>query len=274
MDEKRWMHPLPLRNITLPSSVMMEVSETQDIDLYKYYAEREISLLLSNETDNHSLDHWEPTIQAVHDVQGTIILQLNSSRQYIEAASRETALHDIHQMIQSFADQAAEAERTGFDGVEILGTKGSGVYSFMSSEANERTGQWGGSREDRLHFPLAAARHIREYTGGDFPVLFRLPCAGIGIDEEEITEAAEQLEASGVDMLHIGSGRHGSSPESIHHNIYTALSIKQAVSLPVAVSFGNEAGEASLQQCEDTSLDGISLTHGNDAWKPLFLTKN
>lgn len=69
--------------------------------------------------------------------------------------ARQANENDIQALIQAFANATRLAIQAGFDGVEIHGANGFLLQQFYSAKSNRRTDQWGGSRENRMKFPLA-----------------------------------------------------------------------------------------------------------------------
>ena len=45
---------------------------------------------------------------------------------------------------------------------------------FLSAYTNHRTDEYGGSLENRARFALETIHKIKEYTGSDFPLIYRL----------------------------------------------------------------------------------------------------
>jgi 2,4-dienoyl-CoA reductase-like NADH-dependent reductase (Old Yellow Enzyme family) len=86
---------------------------------------------------------------------------------------REMTEADIETAIRAFADAAVRAKRAGFDGVEIHGANTYLLQQFLSPHSNRRSDRWGGSLENRLRFPLAVVRRVREAVGADYPVAYR-----------------------------------------------------------------------------------------------------
>jgi NADH:flavin oxidoreductases, Old Yellow Enzyme family len=67
---------------------------------------------------------------------------------------RELTVEEIKQTVKDFAAAAKNAVAAGFDGVEIHGANGYLVQQFLSSNANLRTDEYGGSIENRARFLL------------------------------------------------------------------------------------------------------------------------
>ena len=81
-----------------------------------------------------------------------------------------SAIPEIKEIEEKYAQAALRAKKAGFDGVEIHSV---GYYlgqQFLSKTANIRTDEYGGSRENRMRFHLNIIRRIRELCGKDFVI--------------------------------------------------------------------------------------------------------
>lgn len=72
--------------------------------------------------------------------------------------SRPRALStaEVKQVVQDFANAAANAVEAGFDGVELHGANGYLIEQFLNPHINNRTDEYGGSVENRSRFLLEA----------------------------------------------------------------------------------------------------------------------
>lgn len=68
----------------------------------------------------------------------------------------------IAMLVENFGRAAERAARVGFDFIELHSAHGYLLHQFLSPLSNRRTDQWGGSLENRMRFPLAVARRVRE----------------------------------------------------------------------------------------------------------------
>jgi 2,4-dienoyl-CoA reductase (NADPH2) len=113
--------------------------------------------------------------------------------------------------INDFGKCAALAREAGYDGVEIMGSEGYLINQFIAPRTNKRTDDWGGSLENRLRFPLAIMRKVREKAGNDFIVIFRISMLDLvedGSTWEEVETLALELEKAGASIINTGIGWH------------------------------------------------------------------
>ncbi|WP_019170432.1 NADH:flavin oxidoreductase/NADH oxidase [Pseudaminobacter salicylatoxidans] len=68
----------------------------------------------------------------------------------------------IERIVALFAESAQRALRAGFDFIELHSAHGYLLHQFLSPLSNKRTDKWGGSLENRMRFPVAVARAVRE----------------------------------------------------------------------------------------------------------------
>ena len=116
---------------------------------------------------------------------------------------------EIYEFIDKFAEAAERAYRAGYDLIQIQGGAGSLLNQFISPYLNKRTDEFGGSLENRMRFPLAVIRAIKDTVGRDFPLSFRL-CAEEfvegGISIKDSPTIAKILEEACIDEINIVTG--------------------------------------------------------------------
>ncbi|MBS0409808.1 MAG: NADPH-dependent 2,4-dienoyl-CoA reductase [Proteobacteria bacterium] len=110
----------------------------------------------------------------------------------------------IEKQIADFATCAAMARLAGYDGVEIIGSAGYLLSTFLVEKTNQRTDQWGGSFENRMRFPVEVVRRVREAVGDDFIVIFRIAAMDMlegGMSWDEVVTLAKAVEAAGANII-------------------------------------------------------------------------
>ncbi|APS28670.1 NADPH-dependent 2,4-dienoyl-CoA reductase [Pectobacterium brasiliense] len=177
--------------------------------------------------DEAQLAHHQVLTQAVHDAGGKIALQILHAGRYsyqpdpvapsaIQApinrfAPREMSTQDIVQTIDDFARCAALAQQAGYDGVEIMGSEGYLINQFLVTHTNHRDDEWGGDFQRRSRFALEIVRAVRERTGPDFILIYRLSMLDLieeGSSWQEIVQLAQAIEQAGATLINTGIGWH------------------------------------------------------------------
>ena len=117
---------------------------------------------------------------------------------------REMTEDDIEQTLADFARCARLAKAAGYDGVEIIGSAGYLLSTFLLEKTNQRGDRWGGSYENRMRFPLAVLRRVREAVGDDFIVIYRIAAMEMmadGSSWEEVVQLGKAVEAAGATIM-------------------------------------------------------------------------
>ncbi|MBK6737683.1 MAG: NADPH-dependent 2,4-dienoyl-CoA reductase [Haliea sp.] len=117
-----------------------------------------------------------------------------------------TALDEegIEKQLSDFANCARLAREAGYDGVEIIGSAGYLLSTFLVAKTNQRTDQWGGSYENRMRFPVEVVRRIRAAVGEDFIVIFRIAAMDMlqgGMSWDEVVQLGQSIEKAGANII-------------------------------------------------------------------------
>lgn len=110
----------------------------------------------------------------------------------------------IEEQIAAFGNCARLAEEAGYDGVEIIGSAGYLISTFLVRKTNLREDRWGGSWENRMRFALEVVRRVRASVSPDFVLIFRISAMDMlegGLAWEEVLSLAKALEAEGADVI-------------------------------------------------------------------------
>ena len=103
----------------------------------------------------------------------------------------------IEKQIADFANCAALAKLAGYDGVEIIGSAGYLLSTFLVEKTNLRTDRWGGPWENRMRFPVEVVRRVRAAVGRDFIVIFRISAMDMldgGLAWDEVVSLGQAVE--------------------------------------------------------------------------------
>jgi 2,4-dienoyl-CoA reductase-like NADH-dependent reductase (Old Yellow Enzyme family) len=121
----------------------------------------------------------------------------------------------IEGVIEGFANAAADAQRIGFDGIEIHGAHGYLVDQFFWAGTNQRTDAWGGGMANRGRFAVEIIKAIRAATDPDYPIILRYSqwkqqdyAARLADTPQLLEEFLTPLSEAGVDMFHCSTRRY------------------------------------------------------------------
>ncbi|WP_221348234.1 NADH:flavin oxidoreductase [Streptomyces beigongshangae] len=181
---------------------------------------------------------WAKVAEAVHAAGGTIVPQLwhvgmvrsageppfadapaiGPSGLRVDGTAgqgKEMTQTDLDDVIRAFAGAAADAERIGFDGVELHGAHGYLLDQFLWAGTNRRTDAYGGDLVARTKFAAEVVAAVRAAVSPDFPVIFRYSQwkmeaykARLAQTPAELEALLEPLAAAGVDVFHASTRRY------------------------------------------------------------------
>ena len=183
-----------------------------------------------------ALAGWKKVVDAVHEAGGKIAPQLwhvgavrrpgvgpdpevpGMGPSGISSAGKRKAHtlseEEVQDCIDAFAQAAADAERIGFDAIELHGAHGYLIDQFFWEVTNERTDRWGGSFEKRSQFAIDILQAVRKRVSADFPVIFRFSqwkqqdySAKLVHSPEQLEQFLLPLSEAGVDIFHASQRR-------------------------------------------------------------------
>jgi 2,4-dienoyl-CoA reductase (NADPH2) len=99
---------------------------------------------------------------------------------------------------------AVMAQKAGYDGVEIIGSAGYLISTFLVEKTNLRDDAYGGSYENRMRFALEIVEQTRTAVGPNFIIIFRIAAMDMlegGMSWDEIVTLAQRLEQVGVSII-------------------------------------------------------------------------
>lgn len=162
---------------------------------------------------------------------------------------RELTIDEIKAIEEKYAQAALRAKKAGFDGVEIHSV---GYYlgqQFLSSTANIRTDEYGGSRENRMRFHLNIVKRIRELCGDDFAIIIKLSVIEQGTDGGiSLVDGmyySKRFQDAGVDAIEVLAGKWSSEagkkelPDSAYPDCM-AVALCQLVKAGILVQTGKK----------------------------------
>ncbi len=117
----------------------------------------------------------------------------------------------IEKQIADIVATAVNAQKAGYDGVEIMGSEGYFLNQFLVTHTNKRTDRWGGSYENRMRLPVEVVRRVRAAVGNDFIIIYRLSMIDLipdGSSFAEVVQLAQAVEKAGASIINTGIGWH------------------------------------------------------------------
>jgi 2,4-dienoyl-CoA reductase (NADPH2) len=199
--------------------------------------------------------------RAVHEEGGKIVMQILHSGRYgyqpfiVSASDKKAPISKfkpkalteagIESTIRDYVRCAKLAQKSGYDGVEIMGSEGYLLNQFLCARTNQRTDRWGGSIENRMRLPVEIVRRVRAAVGANFIIMYRhsiLDLVEGGNSWDEVIAVAQALEKVGVTLFNTGIGWHEARVPTIVTSVpraaFAAVSgrLKAAVSIPVIAS--------------------------------------
>lgn len=171
----------------------------------------------------------------------------------------------LNRVRDAFVATARRAARLGIDAIELHAAHGYLLHQFLSPIANQRTDEYGGSRENRMRFPLEVFDAVRAEFPADRPVGVRVSATDWvegGWTPDDTVAFAQELKRRGADWIDVSSG--GVSPlQKIAlgpgYQVQFARTVKAETGLPtMAVGLITEALQAE-QILEDGDADMIAM---------------
>ncbi|MEU6539651.1 FAD-dependent oxidoreductase [Streptomyces sp. NPDC047000] len=169
---------------------------------------------------------------------------------WTDLTCREMTVEEIRKTVENFGRGAVNAQKAGFDGVQIHAVhEGYLLDQFAIAMFNRRTDSYGGSLENRLRFAKEILEEIKTRCGDDFPVTLRFSPKSMikdwrvgampgeefterGRDMPEGLEAARLLTDWGYDALDLDVGSYDSWYWS-HPPMYQAKGLYMPYAKPV-----------------------------------------
>ncbi|WP_323119291.1 NADH:flavin oxidoreductase/NADH oxidase [Burkholderia alba] len=171
----------------------------------------------------------------------------------------------LNRIRHAFGAAAKRAARLGIDALEVHAAHGYLLHQFLSPLANQRTDEYGGSRENRMRFPLEIFDIVREAFPAERPVGVRVSATDWvegGWELDDTVAFAHALKARGCDWVDVSSG--GVSPLqkiplSPGYQVPFAQAVKHAVGMPtIAVGLISDPEHAN-RLIEEGDADFVAM---------------
>lgn len=234
-------------------------------------------------TDEAIRNHKEVT-DAVHIAGGKICMQILHTGRYAYSPKlvapsavqapinpfKPKALEEdeIEQQIQDFIDTSLQAQRAGYDGVEIMGSEGYFLNQFIAKRTNHRDDDWGGEYESRIRLPIEVVRRVREAVGTNFIIIYRLSMLDLvegGSNYEEVVQLGQAIEKAGATIINTGIGWHEARIPTIATKVpraaftWVTAKFRDALSIPVITSNRINTPEVAEEVLGRGDADMVSM---------------
>ncbi len=238
-----------------------------------------------------------PVTEAVHAAGGKIALQILHTGRYgyhplLVAPSRirspispftpwALTRRGVESTIKDFVNCAVLAQKSGYDGVEIMGSEGYLIHQFIAERTNKRQDEWGGTFEKRVRFPIEIVRRTRAAVGSHFILIYRLSMLDLvtgGSTWEEVLTLGKAIEEAGATLINTGIGWHESRVPTIATMVprgafsFVTQKLKAELRLPLITSNRINTPEMAEHLLAQNCADMISMARPFLA-DPRFIAK-
>ncbi|MEE8425804.1 MAG: FAD-dependent monooxygenase [Woeseiaceae bacterium] len=174
-----------------------------------------------------------------------------SALPYLEhgVAPREMTMDDMDQVVADFVRAAENANRAGFDMIELHLAHGYLLSSFISPVTNQRSDEFGGDIDARMKFPWRVVRAVRDAWPADKPVSARVSASDWvddGLSEADMLAAAKILKDAGIEVINVSTGQVTKDEDPIYGRMFQA---------PFADQIRNEVGIPTIVAGNITTAD-------------------
>jgi len=191
------------------------------------------------------------------------------------------SLSEIDLISDQYAEAAIRAKHAGVAAVQIL--CGSAlVGQFLSPQTNHRKDEYGGSLRGRMKFALDILQKVKEKTGADYPVIYRILAEDFYKANRTRQEAhifAKALEKFGVDALDVTVESHAARVPRDTMEVppgaflYLTKALKTSVSVPIIGNVRINDPVLAEKAIRSEQLDLVGIARGFLA-DPEFITKS
>ena len=234
-------------------------------------------------TDKDVANHRQIT-DAVHRENGKICMQILHTGRYayspdlIAPSAIKAPINpftpkaideeEIYKQIDDFVFTSMQAQKAGYDGVEIMGSEGYFLNQFIAARTNQREDNWGGSYENRIRLPIEVVRRVREAVGKHFIIIFRLSMLDLvvgGSTADEVVQLGKAIEKAGATIINTGIGWHEAQIPTIATKVpraaftWVTAHFRKELSVPVITSNRINTPEVAEQVLARGDADMVSM---------------
>jgi 2,4-dienoyl-CoA reductase (NADPH2) len=174
----------------------------------------------------------------------------------------------VQKQIDDHVQCAKMAQLAGYDGVEIIGSAGYLLSTFLVEKTNQRDDQWGGSYENRMRFPLEIMSRCRAEVGENFILIFRIAAMDMlqgGMSWDEVVLLAKEMEKAGATIISTHFTWHESTVPTIATMVPRAAfagvtgRLRKEITIPTITSNRINMPDVAEQVLVDGHADIVSM---------------
>jgi 2,4-dienoyl-CoA reductase (NADPH2) len=174
----------------------------------------------------------------------------------------------IEKQIQDFIYTSLQAQKAGYDGVEIMGSEGYFLNQFIAARTNHRDDEWGGSYENRIRLPLEVVTRVRAAVGPHFIIIYRLSMLDLvegGSTYDEVVQLGKLVEKAGATIINTGIGWHEARIPTIATKVpraaftWVTAKFRKSLSIPVITSNRINTPEVAEEVLARGDADMVSM---------------
>ena len=234
-------------------------------------------------TEEDLVGHRQIT-DAVHAYDGKICMQILHTGRYAYSPDqvapsaikspinpftpRALTNEEIYKQVDDFVFTSVQAQKAGYDGVEIMGSEGYFLNQFIAARTNQRDDDWGGSYENRIRLPIEVVRRVREAVGEHFIIIYRLSMLDLvdgGSTAEEVIQLGKAVEKAGATIINTGIGWHEAQIPTIATKVpraaftWVTARFRKELSVPVITSNRINTPEIAEEVLARGDADMVSM---------------
>ena len=184
---------------------------------------------------------------------------------------RALTTDEIYTIVDKFAEAAKRAVTAGFDAVEIQAGHGYLLNQFLSPTTNDRTDEFGGSKENRARFTTLVLKAVRETVGENIPIFLGISADELAEDGNTLDDTLEIVEyfKDYVDVFDVSAGLTCSIQYQYDADYlpdgwksYMSKAIKEKTGKPCQTSGNIREPEVANRILEDEEADLIAIGRG------------
>lgn len=220
-------------------------------------------------SDDSLIPQYKKLTDIIHTENCPVIAQLALGAYYrsgIQTEPDEMTADEIEAVIQKFVNAAVQAEKAGFDGVQIHAAHFFFLSRFISPRVNHRTDNYGGSTDNRMRILLEIMKGIRT-SAPTLHITVKINSSDFafgGLKPDESLYICKKLAENGIDSIEVsGNGTSVSGIRAHKNEAYFAdfaARLAKEVNVPVILVGGLRSRDTMEKLLNNTNIELLSLS--------------